>query len=302
MSKTKYEVAKELVQLGRLEQARTLLTTIDEPRARSWIAAIDEELYDQAQETVNTSPFRRNRALVYTLGTLVFLTLTFSLIVIGSEVVSILREEPEMLPTLADVSVIAFQPTIATEAATEMTATNTRMPSVTPTLQFTNTPIATATPTNTRIPTETLTPTTTNTPTLDELADITVANRPDSAWRRYEIVAVNSEVIHIDWLLTDLPLSAAREDARVSPVEITCALREAGFRTQTYQLRGLLTVIDTNTGERITGEGVQAVLPPQVHSRVRCNTSNLDAIDLAVLVAQNEPSGALYSLDPLLIE
>lgn len=110
---------------------------------------------------------------------------------------------------------------------------------------------------------------------------------------------VNENVVTARWHLSDLAAWAARHEATTHPPDIACRLRAAGFTGQTYQLTGLLAVVDAMGNER-DAEGVEVIIPPALHEQFNCE--NVVMINIENAVRVSSAPDAAFRLHPLLQE
>lgn len=185
------------------------------------------------------------------------------------------RAATETAEAVAIASLPTEVPSITPTHTETATATITPIPSETPI------PSATATITNTPMPTPTLGP-----ESVAETAFINVFGRN----REIQTLIVNERVVTIRFPLTDLSVRSARFEAETRLVDLTCALREAGFTGRTYQITGTIMLVD-DFGNTFPGEGVEAIIPAEVVQQINCE--NMALVDLAAIAERFDLHPAL---------
>lgn len=101
-----------------------------------------------------------------------------------------------------------------------------------------------------------------------------------SSQRELMTLVVNDLVVTMRFPLTDLSASSARFEAESRFVDLVCNLRDAGLTERTYQITGVITMVD-NFGNRSLAEGAEMILPWDAISQMNCD--NKPFINLAAI-------------------
>ena len=272
MSKAKFAAARELIREKRYDEARTILQTIDHPKAQEWEWRLDDL-------EAKGKPSGKKRVVVVQQkkgGRGCFRTLVY--IFIAGVVVSVVlaslvpsqdsNDEVSSLPTtVTDIlEALVVEVTIVESPLPITTTLPTATATTTASATVTETPLPTATITDTPLPTEIPLPT--NTPTRETIAE-TVVRSVIGQNTELQSFVVNDLVVTVRYPLTDLSAGMARRQAERDFAELACALREAGFATQTFQFTGTIGLIDA-FGNAFTGEGVEMILEAGTAARMNC--------------------------------
>lgn len=138
------------------------------------------------------------------------------------------------------------------------------------------------------------------TPAARPRATITVDNSPEGRVRMVfagvfpsrtpETLIVNDRVVTLRFALSDLSAGVALMEGRTGFARLACALRAAGFVSQTYQITGTVQLVDPY-GNVSTGEGIEMILGPAAYNRMNCDNPGM--IDLARIAERYDVHPAL---------
>ena len=286
--------AQKLIRQGRTNEARRLLQTLSHPIATRWLTQLDARQQ-------KTRPRRR-----------IWLTIAvvcLALVVAGGGAmlfsVSQTGQEPVVLPTRVVMEPLASLTPLPTRTAID-TPTPTRTATVTPSASatITNTPRSSATPlpSLTASPSPSATPTTTATrppargtattaaTSAFQVIDITPlptvppgneehaqhAFRLVFGMRQIRDLTVDTERVHLGFVLDMSSTQSARNDVNQSLIRVVCNLRREGFTTQSYEFTGY-RVQDTFQGKSYQSVATVLLLPETIAS---LDCRNQQAINL----------------------
>lgn len=271
----KLETAKDLFAQGQYRKARRNLVGMDHPTAEKLLAKIDKELGGDGKQAKRP---RLRRVLIWATAAVTLLCCVTLLFLPPMEEAP---PPPTQAPETATAEAIVAANQTATQAALP-TATFTLTPTIT----------LTFTPTLSRTPRPTLPPPPTATPLSPEAQVQRLLLLNDEETER---IVVNERVVTVRWYLTDLMLRATRLEADREPPEFMCKLREAGYIEQTYQLTALVRTVD-NLGNPGQAEGVEVIIPPELHAQANCADPYVINLESAVRAFE----GASYTYSSLL--
>jgi hypothetical protein len=213
VSKAKFQAAKELIDEGRYDEARSLLRTLDHPTASAWLEKLDR-LYP-------SQPAKRRTGLIVLIAALLVLVVSIGILVLfqSRQGLQAAEQQPEITATqfieatelaIAQAETQAFFNRAATqrvEMATIMAASPTA--TLTPTFEPTLTPVPpTIPPSSTPVPEPTALQggkweVVTDTSAIDDSTTVTLglyASEPVQTWldEEYPILALRCEKGELD--------------------------------------------------------------------------------------------------------